>query len=134
MIELISSDKKSAETKSSNNKFNPMIIIIPAVCIFLLIKIFSRNETIESQYLKKGEVTYFDFKGELGSDRGLTFIAHENNVDFEIITVDGNRGRPWKNRDHRNNGTYIMKPHHRGVYIVSHNKDTQMNVSFKTIK
>lgn len=135
MVEVIVSTKTGiSKVKETGVKFNIYVILFAIIAIIMLFNIFQRNEKIEAQYLKKGVVTYFNFDGELGDDRGLVFIASGSNVDFEIITEDGAQGKPWKNKDSQNNGSYLLKSHHRSVYIVSHNKDTYMNVSFKKIK
>lgn len=135
MVEVIASGKTDlTKVKKTGFNFNIYVILFALIAIIVLFNLFRRNEKIEAQYLKKGVVTYFNFDGELGDDRSLVFIATGSNVDFEIITEDGAQGKPWKNKDSQNNGSYLLKSHHRGVYIVSHNKDTYMNVSFKKIK
>ena len=135
MIKVINSEPStnvsSSETKTNKpkKKANIYIIIFVIIGIIFLFKLYSEEDKIEPQFLRKGVPTYFDFGQKLGTGKGLIFIAEEDDVIFSIITTDGDKGISGKD-----NLNYILRPDQTGVYVVSKNKDTNMNIFYKKSK
>jgi hypothetical protein len=136
MIKVINSEssetiphEKEKNTKIRKKRFSVYPILFIIIGIIFLFKLYSEEDKIEPQFLRKGVPTYFDFGQKLGTGKGLIFIAEEDDVIFSIITTDGDKGISGKD-----NLNYILRPDQTGVYVVSKNKDTNMNIFYKKSK
>ena len=114
----------SPQSKTNQKKKkSPLIIIIAIIGLIVIgpwIKGMLTEEPIEKN-LKVGEMQYFSFNGKLGNQM-VVFEAEEYNVDFSIMTQDGTYAKP------ANTVTSVLRSHHTGVFIISHNKDTKMKI------
>lgn len=142
MVEIVKSSKKEvlvdektqkpSQKGNSNNLLYILITIVVMGIITMKTVEISKNGSVQTSEngfrvingdLKKGQRTYFDFKGEKGSG-AVDFIA----VEVIEMTIESQEGE-IRNTEDGDTVDHIYD-YHTGVWITS-NKDTKFKIVIK---
>lgn len=83
--------------------------------------------TVFIKDLTQGDTVFFNFGETVGVNPDITYRAYEEDVDFEILNQSNETYRSYQ----EDANVKFLRPEHFGVSIVSHNKDTKMEIKIR---